>query len=68
VQEPYEEKSDDSKDSFYGNESRFSIIFPSTISKFCWDILKQNCGERIFSNRQLGMRVNIRIVIIMCLE
>jgi hypothetical protein len=32
------------------------------------EILIPKCGEEIFSNRQLGMRVYIRIVMIMVLE
>ena len=51
------------------NLSRFfKIIFLSTFRKFYWEILVQKWRERIFSNRQLGMRVHIRIVMIMVLE
>ena len=50
------------------NYSRLSITFLSTIWKFSEEVLMQNWGERIFSNRQMGMRVCIRIVMIMVFE
>jgi hypothetical protein len=43
---------------FIRNKSRITIIFPSTIQKFCLEILMQKWGERIFSNRQLGMSLH----------
>jgi hypothetical protein len=54
---PSDEKCDNSKGSFY-----------KELEQFCWDILIQNCEQRIFSNRHLGMRVCIRILMIMALE
>jgi hypothetical protein len=64
-----EEKSDDSKDSFYEQLVQvFKIIFVSSIRKFYQEILRQKRGERIFSNQQLGMTAYIRIVMIMVLE
>jgi exonuclease III len=66
---PTEEKGDDSKESFYEElEGFFFIIFLSTVRKFCSEILMQKWGERILSNRQLGIRVYIKIVMIMVLE
>jgi len=50
------------------NQSRFSIIFLGTILKFCYEILMQNWGERIFSNQLLGMRFYTRVVVVMALE
>ena len=62
MQTPNEEKSDCSKYSFYEElEQGFDHFLTC-------EILMQNWGERIFSNRQLGKRVYIRIVIIMILD
>jgi len=55
VYAPSEEKSDDSKDSFYEELEQVFIIFLITTSNFYYEILMQNWGERTFSNRQLGM-------------
>ena len=46
------EKSDDSKDNFYEELEQVMQIW----------------GERIFSNRQLGISVYIRLVLVMLLE
>jgi len=57
------------KDSFHEDLERvFFIIFLSTIRKYYYDILKEKWGERKFSSWQLGMRVCIRVVMIMVLE
>jgi len=66
VHAPSGEKSDESKDSFYEELGRSPP--PSTIQKFYSEILMQKWGERIFSNQQLGMRVFIRVVMIMVLK
>ena len=66
---PSEEKSDDSKDRFYEELERFLNHF----SKYHMEILlgefyAKVVKERLFSNRQLGMKVYIRILMIMWLE
>ena len=53
---------------FMKNKGRFCYHFPKYNMKFCQEILMQNCGKRIFSNRQLGMTVHIGIVMIMVLD
>jgi len=63
-----EEKSDDSKIAFTMNLSMFFLSFPKCHIQIHLEILMQKWGERIFSNRQLGMRVYIRIVVIMVSE
>jgi hypothetical protein len=63
-----EEKSDDSKDSFYEELEQVFDHFPKYHMKIVLEILMQNGGGRILSNRQSGMRVYIRIVMIMALE
>jgi hypothetical protein len=55
VNAPSEEKSDDSKDSFMSNWSRFFYLFPKHRMKILLGALRQKWGERIFSNPQLGM-------------
>jgi hypothetical protein len=62
VHAPNEEKSDCSKDSFCGELEQVFYHFPT------YENLVQNWGERIFSNRQLGMRLYIRKVMIMVLD
>ena len=69
VHAPSEEKSNDSEDSFYEDlEQVFFYHFPEYHTKIFQEILMQNLGVRIFSNRQLGIRVYIRIVMIMVFE
>ena len=68
VHAPSEDKSDDSKDSFYEELEQVFDHFPRYHMKSYWEILMQKWGERIFSSRQLGLRVCIRIVMIMELE
>jgi hypothetical protein len=53
---------------FMRNMSRCSIIFLRIIQTFCLKILMRNRAERIFPNRQLGMRVYIRTVMIIALQ
>ena len=67
VHAPSEDKSDDSKDSFYEELEQVFDHFPRYHMKILL-MLMQKWGERIFSNRQLGTRVYIRIVMIMELE
>jgi hypothetical protein len=63
-----EEKSNESKDSFYEQLEQVFIISLSTVRIFYQEFLTQKWGERIFSNQQLERRVYIRIVMIMVLE
>jgi len=64
VHAPIENKSDDSKDSFYEELEQIFDHFPKHRMKIQLGDCNENWGERIFSNRQLGMR-DIRIVMIM---
>ena len=64
-----EDKSDDSKGSFceeleqvLGNFTRYHVKIPLEIFN------KKNWKKRVFSNRNLGMIVYIKIVMIMVLE
>ena len=69
VHAPSEEKRDDSKDSFYEElEQVFFYHFPKYHKIFYKETLTQKWRDIIFSNRQLGMRVYLRIVIIMLFE
>jgi hypothetical protein len=68
VHAPSEEKSDNSKDSFYEELEQVFDNFPRRHMKILFGDFKTERGERIFSNRQLGMRVYIRIVMIIVLE
>jgi hypothetical protein len=68
VHAPSEEKSDDSKDSFYEELGHVFDNFSTYHMEILLKILMQKCGERIFSNRQLGMEVYTRLVMIMVLE
>jgi hypothetical protein len=63
-----EDKSDDSKDSFYEELKQVFDHFPRYHMKILLGDFNAKVGERICSNRQLGMRVYIRIVTIMELE
>ena len=63
-----EVKSDDSKDSFYEELEQVFDHCPRYHMKILLGDFNAKMGERIFSNRQLGMRVYIRIVMIMELE
>jgi hypothetical protein len=56
-----EHKSDDLKNNLTRKWSKFFIIFPGFIWKFYHVILMQKWGERLSSNRQLGMSAYIRI-------
>ena len=67
VHAPSEDKSDDSKDSFYEELEQVFDHFPRYHKILSGDF-NEKWGERIFSNRQLGMRVYIKIVMIMELE
>ena len=50
---------------FMRDQSKFLMIFLSTVRKLYQKILIQKWGERIFSYRQLRMRVYIRLAMIM---
>ena len=66
---PSEEKSDDSKDRFYEELEQGFDHFPTYHMKILLgDFPAKVERERKFSNQQLGMRVHIRIVMIMVLE
>ena len=65
---PSEEKSDDSKDSFYEELEQVFDHIPMCHMKIYLDILMQRWGERIFSIQQLGKRVHISIVMMMVLK
>ena len=60
-----EEKSDEAKDSFYEELEQVFDNFPKYHMKILLGDFNEKWGERIFSNRQLGMRVYISIVLIM---
>jgi len=68
VHAPCEKKSYGSKDSFYDDLERVFYYFSNCHIKILLEDLMQKWGERIFSNLQLGMRVYIRIVMVMVLE
>jgi len=63
VHAPSEEKSDESKDSFYEDLEQVFDHIPKYHMKILLGDFNAKVGERIFSNRQLGIRVNISIVI-----
>ena len=63
-----QDKSNDSKDSFYEELEQVFEHFPKYHMKIILGDCNVKLGERIFSNRQLGIRVYIRIVMIMVLE
>jgi len=67
VHTPSEEKSDDSINSFYKELEHVLNHLPNFHMKILLGDLMQKWGE-LFSNRQLGMRVYIRIVMTMVLE
>jgi len=70
VHAPSEEKSDDEKESFYKKLKQVFNHFPKYHMKNSVKrlILLQNWRGKIFSNRHLGMRVYISVVMIMVLE
>jgi hypothetical protein len=68
VHVPSKKKIYDSKDSFYEQLEQVFDHFPKCHTQNLLGDFNENWGERIFSNRQLGMRVYIRIVKIMVLE
>jgi len=55
------------KTDFMRDWRRFSIIFVSTIKILLGDF-NTKLGRELFSNRQLGIRMYIRIVMIMVLD
>jgi len=68
VHVPSDEKRYDSKGSFYEELEQFFDRFPNYHMKNLLRDFREKRGERILSNRQLGMRVYIRRVMIMVLE
>jgi hypothetical protein len=62
------DESDDSKDSFYEEVEQVFDHFPKYQTKIFLGDFNEKWGERIFSNRQLGMRIYIRIVMTMVLN
>ena len=65
---PSEEKSYDSKDGFCEELKQVFDRFPNYHMKNLLGDFNEKWRERIFSNRQLGMRFYIRILMIMELE
>jgi hypothetical protein len=65
---PGDEKSDISKDSFKRNCSSFCYHFPKYNTKTLIGDFIAKVGERIFSKRQIGMTVYIRIVMLIVLK
>jgi hypothetical protein len=66
---PTEDKGDDSKDSFYEELEGVFHHFPNYHMKILLGDFSAIVGrERVLSNRQLGMSVYIRIVMIVVLE
>jgi len=63
-----EEKSDDSKDSFYDELDQVFKHFTTYHMEILLGYFKTKWGQGIFSNRQWVMRVYIRIVMKMVLE
>jgi hypothetical protein len=64
-----EEKSDDLKDSFYEELEQVFYHFPQYHMKVLLeDFNEKKWGERMFSNRQSGMRTYIMLVMIMGFE
>ena len=68
MHKPSEEKSVDSKDSFHEELEQVFEHFPKYHMKFLLGDFNAIRRGRIFSNRKLGKRIHIRIVIIMLLE
>ena len=68
VHAPSEEKSDESKYSFYEELEQVFDHLPKYLTKTLLGDFNANWGERIFSNRQLERRVYIRIIMIMVLD
>jgi hypothetical protein len=68
VHAPNDEKRDDSKDSFYEELEQVFDNFSKYHMKMLLGDSMQNWEDRIFSNRQLGDRVYIRIVMLVVLE
>jgi hypothetical protein len=61
-------KSDDSKDSSYEKLGQVFEHYPQCHMKILVGDFNTKVGREIFSNRQCGIRVYIRIVMIMVLE
>jgi hypothetical protein len=69
VHAPSEEKCNDSKNNIYEElEQVLFYHFPKYNMKVLLGYFLQKWGERIFSNRQLEIRVYIRVVMTMMLE
>jgi hypothetical protein len=68
VHAPSEEKSDNSKDSFYEELVQVLNYFHMYHMKIVLGGFNAKFGERIFSNQQFRMRVYIRILMIVVLE
>ena len=63
-----EEKSDDINNSFYDELEQGFDNFPKYHVKILLFDFNAKLGRKIFSNQQIGMRVYIRIVMIIVLE
>jgi hypothetical protein len=64
----YQIRRKDGKDSFYEELQQVFDNFPYPYEISVRKFVIQNLGERIFSNREFGMRAHIRIVVITVLE
>jgi hypothetical protein len=65
---PCEDTSDDIKDSFYEELERVFDQFPKYDTKILLGDFNVKVGRKISSNRQSGMRVHTKLVMIMELE
>jgi len=65
VHAPSEDKSDDSKDSFYEKLEQVFDHFSKYLSKILLGCFKQKCGETKFSKLQLKLKIYIRILMTM---
>jgi hypothetical protein len=50
------------------NWNRYLINSVNTLCKFCWEISMPKLVGKTFSNQQLGMRVYMKVAMIMELE
>ena len=65
---PSEEKSEESKDSFYEELEQVFDHFPKYHTKILLGDFNAKVGRRLFSNQQLDRRFSIRIVMKMELD
>jgi hypothetical protein len=68
VHAPSEEKSDDSKDSFYEELEQFFYYFPNCHMKLLLGDFTAKVRRQNIFKPALGLRIYIRIIVIMVLE